>query len=63
MLPAPVIDTARGKCYHIEEVRSFVRIIGKHQAELKQYRAAHTETKDRLFTENARIRKSLFQTK
>ena len=59
MLPAPIFKTGRGKCYHIDEVRSFVKIIGEQQANFKQYRASHTDTKEKLFDENSRIRKNL----
>lgn len=60
MLPAPVIKAGRGKVYSLEEAKSIVRIIGEHQAEMKQYRTAHVDTRDRLFDENTRIRKFLF---
>jgi hypothetical protein len=61
MIPAPVLHTSRGDCYHLEEVRSMVRILGEHQKDYRQYRADHTETRDRLFRENARIRSSILK--
>jgi hypothetical protein len=63
MLPEPVLETSRAKVYHIEEVRSFIRIIGKHQTEFKQYRDDHDDVKDSIFEANAGIRKGLFSTK
>jgi hypothetical protein len=63
MLPGPVLETSRGTVYHIEEVRSFIRIVGKHQNEFKQYRDDHEAVKDEIFAANAGIRKGLFSTK
>jgi hypothetical protein len=63
MLPGPVLETSRATVYHIEEVRSFIRIIGKHQQEFKQYRDDHDDVKDSIFEANAGIRKGLFSTK
>ena len=60
MLPKPILKTGRGLCYHIDELRVFVTLIGAHQAELKQYRHAHIELKQKIFNEDARVRKSLF---
>jgi hypothetical protein len=59
MLPAPFLNTSRGAVYSIEEVRSFVEIIGELQKDSKQYRKNHTEVRDRLFRDNARIRKGM----
>lgn len=63
MLPEPFLETSRGKVYHIEEARSFVRIIGAHQREFRQYRDEHEDVKDRIFKENAAIRRGLFSPK
>lgn len=63
MLPAPVLETTRGKVYHSEEARLMVRIIGEHQRSFRQYRKEHTEIKDTLFSELRRLREALFQTK
>lgn len=60
MLPEPVLATGRSKAYHLEEVASFIRILSEHQQQFRQYRADHTEITDRLFRENALLRKSLF---
>ena len=61
MLPKPILETSRGAVYHIEEVRSFVDIISKHQETHKQYRTEHSDTKDTIFSENARVRTALLQ--
>lgn len=59
MLPRPILETSRGAVYHIEEVRSFVDLVSKHQETHKQYRSDHSDTKDKIFAENARVRKAL----
>lgn len=62
LLPNPVLQNGRTYCYHLEELRSFCQILGEHLTETKHYRSTHTETKDKLFKENARIREALFET-
>jgi hypothetical protein len=60
MLPAPIIASGRTHVYHIDEVRSFIKIIGDNQTHFKQYRKEHVHVTDMLFRENALLRKSLF---
>jgi len=59
MLPKPILETSRGAVYHIEEVKSFIDTVSKHQETHKQYRSEHSDTKDKIFAENARVRKAL----
>jgi hypothetical protein len=63
LIPKPVFETARGAIYHLEEVRSFYRILSEHTKQHRQYRAEHADLRRRLFEENARIRSGLFPSK
>ncbi len=63
MIPKPIFNTARGAIYHVEEARSFFRILSGHQENHRQYRAEHADLRQKLFSENAQIRRGLFPTK
>jgi len=63
LLPKPIFQAGRADIYHLEEVRSFFRILSEHQKDHKQYKPEHADIRRRLFEENARIRTGLFPTK
>jgi predicted DNA-binding transcriptional regulator AlpA len=60
MVPSPALKIgAKGSRYHVEEVRSFIEIIGKHEQSFRYYRGDHVETRKALFENNHTIRKQL----
>ena len=59
MLPEPILKAGRGNHYHLEEVRSFVVILGTLFKSTRHYRDEATRLE--LFKDNARIRDGLLK--
>ena len=60
LLPEPILETGRTNCWHLEELRSIVTLLGQHFKTHKQYRdKQHDDLKAKIFEANVRIRKSL----
>jgi hypothetical protein len=61
-IPAPVLSEAgsRGNAmlYHVEEVRAMIRIIGKHESEVRYYRGDHTDIRNQVAKAVAEVRKA-----
>lgn len=63
LLPKPVFSAGRSAIYHVEEARSFYRLLSEHMTDHKQYRPEHADLRTRLFKENAAVRKGLLPEK
>lgn len=59
-LPAPILKDEHGRpVYHIDEVKTFVKLIGDHENKLKYYRGDHDVTRKKIKKSISSVRKEL----